>query len=154
MLDLGAAPGSWLLYAADVVGAEGKVVGVDLQPVRSALPPHARFLEGDVRTLDTSAVGSFDVVLSDMAPATTGQRHVDQARSFELFTTALDVAARVLAPGGRFCGKLFQGPELEEARAAVTKHFDTVRLIRPKATRSESIEVFLVGLGYRSSGQE
>ncbi|MFW6023347.1 MAG: SAM-dependent methyltransferase, partial [Myxococcota bacterium] len=119
VLDLGAAPGSWLLYAAEVVGPEGRVVGVDLQELRTSLPPNAEFRQGDLHEVDPAGLGEFDVVLSDMAPATSGQRNVDQTRSFDLFMAALGVAERVLVPGGRFCGKLFQGPDLKTAQGAV-----------------------------------
>lgn len=149
VLDLGAAPGSWLLYAADVVGPQGRVVGVDLQEIRVALPAHAELHQRDVREVDASELGTFDVVLSDMAPSTTGQKDVDQARSHELFMTALEVASRVLAPKGRFCAKIFQGPDLKLAEAAVAERFEQARIVRPKATRTESYELFIVGLGFR-----
>lgn len=148
VLDLGAAPGSWLLYAADVVGAEGKVVGIDLQELRTPLPPNATFQQKDVRNVESAELGRFDVVLSDMAPSTTGHRSTDQARSFDLFMMALDVARRVLAPGGSFCAKLFQGPDLKRAQAAVAATFAQTRIVRPKATRTESYEVFIVGMGF------
>jgi 23S rRNA (uridine2552-2'-O)-methyltransferase len=147
VLDLGAAPGSWLRYAAERVGLEGHVVGVDEKELRTGLPANAEFHAMDVHDLDGSE--PFDVVLSDMAPATTGQRFVDQTRSHELFMTALAVAGRVLQPGGRFCGKVFQGPDTKAAETAVRQAFDTARILRPKATRSESYELFIVGLGRR-----
>ena len=146
MLDLGASPGSWALYAASRVGPGGRVLAVDLKACEVALPPQVEFREADVATLDPSELGGpFDVVLSDMAPKTSGQRHADQYRSFELFLEALRLAYEVLSAEGSFVGKIFQGPEYEEARAQLREMFDTVRTIRPKATRGESYEVFLVG---------
>ncbi|MGF1467010.1 MAG: SAM-dependent methyltransferase [Sandaracinaceae bacterium] len=153
VLDLGAYPGSWTAYAAERVQREGKVVGVDLQPFRGSLPPHARMVQADATALDLGALGgpeAFDVVLSDMAPATIGHRFTDMARSQALFLAALDIAERVLVPGGRFCGKLFQGGDFPEARAAVQARFGTARVVKPKATRSESYEVYLVGLDKRA----
>ena len=149
VLDLGAAPGSWTLYAAERVGREGKVLGIDLNEARVGLPPQASFRAMDVFALDFASelgAGSFDVVLSDMAPHTSGQRHRDQFRSYELYMRALEIARAVLVPGGAFVGKIFQGPELEEARAATKDAFTTVRTLKPDASRSESFEIFLVGL--------
>ncbi len=150
VLDLGAFPGSWTLYAAKRVGAKGQVLGLDIQEPRGELPPQAEMRQVDVLTLEPIDVGgpaSFDVVLSDMAPSTTGQKSLDQYRSFELFMNALRIAEAVLVPGGAFVGKIFQGGDFPEAKRAVSAAFDTARVIRPKATRTESYEVFLVGLG-------
>ncbi len=149
MLDLGASPGSWTLYAAERVGPSGYVLGIDLNDAAVELPPHA-----EIRTLDafaaepTSLGESFDLVISDMAPKTSGQRHADQYRSYELVMRALSLASSVLRPGGAFVAKIFQGTEFEDARSALREYFDKVRIIRPKATRDESYEVFLVGLGF------
>jgi 23S rRNA (uridine2552-2'-O)-methyltransferase len=154
VLDLGAYPGSWTSYAADRVQQEGKVLGVDLTPFRGSLPPWAEIRQGDVYELDLDELGgagAFDVVMSDMAPSTTGHRFTDQARSFNLFMRALEVASGVLAPGGAFVAKLFQGPDFEDAKRAVAERFDKVRIVKPKATRSESIEVFVCGLGFRGA---
>ena len=93
--------------------------------------------------------GPFDVVISDMAPKTSGQRHADQYRSYELVMRALELTRTVLKPGGTFVAKIFQGAEFEDARNAVREVFEKVRIIRPKATRNESYEVFLVGLSFR-----
>jgi 23S rRNA (uridine2552-2'-O)-methyltransferase len=93
--------------------------------------------------------GPFDLVVSDMAPKTSGQRHADQYRSYELVMRALQLTKAVLEPGGAFVAKIFQGAEFEDARNAVREVFGKVRIIRPEATRDESYEVFLVGLGFR-----
>ena len=150
VLDLGASPGSWTQYAAQRVAREGKVVGIDLNPARIALPAHVSFQELDIFALDALSAfgaGSFDVVLSDMAPHTSGQRHRDQFGSYELYMRALEIASQVLVPAGSFVGKIFQGPEMEQARDATRAYFDSVRIIKPEASRSESFEVFLVGVG-------
>ena len=154
VLDLGAFPGSWTQYAADRVGREGKVVGIDIQAPRGAAPPGAEMRQGDVTSIGAEELGgpsSFDVVLSDMAPSTSGHRHLDQARSFQLFMHALRIAREVLAPGGAFVGKIFQSGDFPEAKTAVAESFETARVIRPEATRTESYEVFLVGLGFRGA---
>lgn len=150
VLDLGASPGSWTLYAAEKVGREGRVVGLDLKPLRSEVPPQATFRVGDVREETVESLqGPFDVVLSDMAPDTSGHRDLDQYRSYELFEAAASLAAGTLVEGGNFVGKIFQGPEFEQARDELRARFEKVRVIRPKATRDVSYEVFLVGLGRR-----
>lgn len=149
VLDLGAAPGSWSLYAAQRIGPKGKLVGVDLSPLSVTLPANAVFFEGDAYSEDAPflALGPFDLVLSDMAPKTTGNRLGDQTRSFELFMHALLMARRLLVPGGNFCAKIFMGEDFPEARRSVQQAFDSHRLIRPEGTRSVSYEIFVLGLG-------
>lgn len=150
VLDLGASPGSWTLYAAERVGPSGRVLGIDLHDPDVALPPQA-----EIRALDAFQVspdilgGPFDLVISDMAPKTSGQRHADQFRSYELVMRALELTKVVLEPGGSFVAKIFQGAEFEDARNSVREVFSKVRTIRPEATRDESYEVFLVGLDFR-----
>lgn len=152
VLDLGASPGSWMLYAAQKIGPSGKVLGVDLKPLNTALPPHATFLLGDALSLENAALATYapyDVVLSDMAPGTTGNRMADQAKSYELFMRALAVAATLVVPGGAFVGKIFMGGDLPAARVELRKHFETERLIRPEGTRSVSYEIFVIGMSRR-----
>jgi 23S rRNA (uridine2552-2'-O)-methyltransferase len=111
----------------------------------------------DVRTVTADELGgshAFEVVLSDMAPATIGHRDTDMARSYELFMVALDLALRVLAPGGAFVGKIFQGGEFQHAHAELKRNFKTVKVVRPKATREMSYEVFLVGQGRKGEAPE
>ena len=147
VLDLGAAPGSWTLYAAERVGPRGHVLAIDLQELRIDAPPNVEVRQGDAQEVG-SLGGPFDVVLSDMAPKTSGQRAADQYRSYELVMTALQIARQALKPGGSFVAKLFQGPELGEVRATMRPLFEKVRIIRPEAVRDESYELFLVGLRF------
>lgn len=152
VLDLGAYPGSWTSYAAQKVGPRGRVLGVDLQVFRGTLPPHAEIRAGDVLSIELEkelGPESFDVVMSDMAPATTGHRFTDQARSHRLFMRALEIACAVLTPGGHFVGKIFLGEDFDLARAAVRAHFEEVKIVKPPASRAESYETFLVGLRRR-----
>ncbi|HLK36506.1 MAG TPA: RlmE family RNA methyltransferase [Polyangiaceae bacterium] len=153
VLDLGAAPGSWAMYAARRIGATGRLLAVDLAPLAVALPPGAEFLQGDALSLDDDALARFapyDVVLSDMAPKTTGQRVTDQTRSFELFMRALAVAASLGGRGGAFVGKIFMSDDLPAARAELRRLYETERLLRPEGTRSVSTEIFAVGMGKRA----
>jgi 23S rRNA (uridine2552-2'-O)-methyltransferase len=152
VLDLGASPGSWTLYAAKRVGPKGKVLGIDLKPLETALPPNATFVIGDAFALEDPQLATFapyDVVLSDMAPSTTGNRLGDQTRSYELFMRALEVGGRLLKPGGALVGKIFMGEDLPAARAEVRRLFTSERLIRPEGTRSVSYEIFVVAGGRR-----
>ncbi len=150
-LDLGCAPGSWLLYAAEVIGPAGRVVGLDLDPVTIALPGRVTVQTGDVfeaaqRPADFFE-NAFDVVLSDMAPATTGSRGVDAARSFNLCEAALSVARQVLAPGGNFVCKIFQGEDFRRFIDAVRADFREHRIFKPQSSRKASSEIYLVGKG-------
>lgn len=154
VLDLGAAPGSWSQYASQKVGPKGQVMGVDLQPIKITLP-NALFITADMRSLDLGQTMTeqgisppFDLVLSDMAPKTTGVRLQDQMRSFELCVLALETAERFLKPGGHFVAKLFHSDEFETFRKQLQARFGKIEVLRPKSTRTESKEIFLIGLGY------
>ncbi len=150
VLDLGCAPGSWLQYARGRIGDAGRMVGID----RVAIPgiSGARLLVGDVFTVvPADLLGdleAFDVVLSDMAPDTTGIRHVDQARSEGLFERALELAFATLAPGGRFVGKLFQGPDMKRLCDLARTRFVTVKIIKPDSSRQISIEQYVTAAGF------
>lgn len=157
ILDLGAAPGSWSQFASEKVGKTGRVLGIDLQPIKITLP-NSVFVTGDMRELDLAAVlvqyefqPPFDIVMSDMAPKTTGIRITDQTRSRELCDLALSVAERYLRPGGHFIAKLFHSDEFDEFRDALKARFKEVQVLRPKSTRKESKEVFLIGLRFAPS---
>ncbi len=150
VLDLGAAPGSWTQYAGPKVGARGRIVAVDLNPLRVAIGPQVTAVQLDVfaASLDEfRALGPFDVVLSDMAPHTTGIRDADVARSCELVERALEIASAVLVPGGKFLAKIFQGDGFEEVRAHMRPLFDDVRILKPEASKRESTEIYLAGIG-------
>jgi len=143
-----ASPGSWTLYAAEKVGPSGRVLGIDLNDPNLTLPAHAEIRVLDAFEADPLSLGGpFDLVISDMAPKTSGQRHADQFRSYELVIRALELSKAVLRPGGNFVAKIFQGAEFEDARSAMREVFGKVRTIRPDATRDESYELFLIGLG-------
>jgi len=154
VLDLGAAPGSWSLYAAAHIGDQGKLLAMDLSPLSVTLPSQATFLQADALAVGSDKLALFapyDVVLSDMAPSTTGNKPTDQARSFELFMRALQVAATLVHAGGSFVGKIFMGEDLPHARVELRRIFGRERLIRPEGTRSVSTELFIVGLERRAA---
>jgi 23S rRNA (uridine2552-2'-O)-methyltransferase len=151
VLDLGCHPGSWLQYCARAVGKRGLVVGVDTRTISIELPPHVHFIQADVFELlptDLYQISEeFDVVLSDLAPATTGIRSVDSSRSFALFQRALTLADDLLVPGAHFMGKIFQGSGFDEMVKELKNRFGKVKGIRPRATRSQSKEIYLVAMG-------
>jgi 23S rRNA (uridine2552-2'-O)-methyltransferase len=151
VLDLGCAPGSWLLYAAELAGPSGRVVGVDLQPATVQLPAHAEARVGDIRELGDdfweTAGALFDVVLSDMAPATTGNKDVDAARSLDLCEAAFAVARQRLAPGGAFVCKIFQGEGFKTFSDAVRIAFKQHKIYKPQSSRKASREIYIIGLG-------
>jgi 23S rRNA (uridine2552-2'-O)-methyltransferase len=153
VLDLGAAPGSWSLYAAERVGPRGAVLAIDRQPILQAFPETVRVVQGDALTLETQALSEhapYDVVLSDMAPNTSGSKVADQGQSFELFSRAVEVARELGRPGSHFVGKLFMSGDFEAARAALQESYARCVVMRPEGTRTRSTEVFLVGLGKRA----
>jgi len=155
VLDLGCAPGSWLQVAREVVGPEGFVLGVDLRPVEPLGYENVRVLvadvlsEGALETIRSELPGGADVVLSDMAPRLTGVRELDHARQMELAKRALEIALSVLRPGGNTMIKVSQGPGLRALLARTRRSFGQVRLFKPKASRPESPEAYIVGLRIR-----
>ena len=152
VLDLGAAPGSWSLYASQKVGPGGRVLAMDLQEIRHAFLPNVKVVVGDALTLENAALGEYapyDVVLSDMAPNTSGSRVRDQAYSFELCMRALDVALALGKPGSHFVAKIFMSNDFQAARKVASERYERSQVIRPEGTRNESSEVFIVGLGLK-----
>jgi 23S rRNA (uridine2552-2'-O)-methyltransferase len=151
VLDLGCRPGSWMQYAVSQVGRHGVVVGLDRQPLPTPIPG-TKVLVGDVYTITDEELldgqRAYDVVLSDMAPDTTGIRSTDQARSAALVEEALTRAERLLAPGGVFVAKIFMGPDVATIRKRMATRFSEVHLVKPEASRSSSTELYLVGKGF------
>ncbi len=152
VLDLGAAPGSWSQYLSQKVGDKGRVLGVDLIQVELTLP-NAVFIHADLRDLNLDQVfidngfePVFDGVFSDMAPRTTGVRITDQARSTELCELALNVADRFLRHGGNFVCKFFHSDDFQGLKKQMEARFGRVEILRPKSTRKESKEIFLIGI--------
>lgn len=151
VLDLGCSPGSWLQYASKKVGKKGQVLGVDLQPVNHPMPVHVKVLQADIFDLTAKDLamdgGLVDVFLSDMAPKTTGIRTIDSQRSFALNQQVMSLAIELLCPQGTLLVKSFQGAHLEELRSAFGESFDKVKLCKPKSSRAESVEIYLLGQG-------
>jgi len=153
VLDLGAAPGGWSQFAAERVGETGRVVAADIQavePITGVEIFQCDLLDEGVPALLKEALGGpANVVLSDMASPTTGHRETDHIRTLALFEAALDVAVDVLKPGGAFIGKVFQGGAEHELLARVKRHFAQVKHVKPPASRAESVELYLVAMGFK-----
>lgn len=153
VVDLGAAPGGWTQVALKRGGERARVVGLDLLEMDPI--PGATLLLGDFQdeaaeqaVLDALG-GQADLVLSDMAPNTTGHTNTDHLRIMALAELALDFAVKVLAPGGGFAAKLFQGGAEKAMLDRLRRHFSEVRHAKPPASRKESPETYVVATGFR-----
>jgi 23S rRNA (uridine2552-2'-O)-methyltransferase len=155
LLDLGCSPGSWSQYSIKKVGPQGDVVGVDLKGPPPFLAPNFRFIEGDILTLDpqwlTKEIGKRDLVISDMAPYTTGIKLADTSRSMELAERSLEIALIVLKKQGHLLCKVFEGEDLKTLRRKFARCFDQTRLVRPSAVRKGSKEIYVLGSGFKGS---
>jgi len=153
VVDLGAAPGGWSQVAAKRVGAKGRVVAIDV--LEMAAVPGVEFLQFDF--LDARAPeklkallgGPADVVLSDMAANATGHRPTDHLKIMALVEAAAQFAREVLRPGGAFLSKVIQGGTEKELLAALKRDFETVKHVKPAASRSDSAELYVLATGFR-----
>lgn len=149
VLDLGASPGSWSRYASGKVGKDGHVVAVDIR--KTDIPgPNVQVIAGDISNIEPADLQAmvpainFDVVLSDMAPSTTGNRGVDHMRSIGLAEIALRFAESLLKPGaGAFYCKVFEGSDMNDFCKKCRSVFRSVRIFKPRSSRAESVEIFL-----------
>ena len=153
VIDLGCAPGGWLQVAQQRIGPKGSVVGLDLLPVEAI--PGVTILQGDFmdddapERLRNAAGGAVDVVLSDMAPATTGHAKTDHLRIIGLVEVAAHFAAEVLAPGGVFVAKVFSGGTEQTLLQGLKRDFAKTVHFKPPASRKESAEMYVVATGFR-----
>jgi len=156
VLDCGAAPGSWCQVAGDLVGPGGRVVGVDLTPIHHQFRHrNVTTIVGDLRAFtlddltDTDAgTESFDAVLSDMAPKTTGERTIDHHGSIRLCELVLEQLPTWLRPGGPLVMKVFEGEAYASLLERTRSAFDTARGFKPRASRDESTEMYIVATGF------
>jgi 23S rRNA (uridine2552-2'-O)-methyltransferase len=156
VVDLGAAPGGWSQIAAKKVGStsgKGRVVGIDLLPIDPL--PGVEFIELDFldeeapRKLIDMLGGPADIVMSDMAANTTGHKKTDHLRIMGLAEAAIEFAREVLAPGGAFLAKVFQGGTEGQLLAELKRDFATVRHVKPAASRADSAELYVLATGFR-----
>ncbi len=155
IVDLGAAPGGWLQVAAEEVGGGGFVLGVDIQPIAKLTRKNITTIVGDItkpvtRDLIKSEIPRLaDAVISDVSPSISGVWDVDQARSIELVTAALGIAEEVLATGGNFLVKVFQGENFNDFLSEIKRKFEFVKVSKPMASRKGSAEVYVVAKGFK-----
>jgi 23S rRNA (uridine2552-2'-O)-methyltransferase len=156
VLDLGCQPGSWSIYAARIVGPAGLVVGVDLQEGKKISIAKAAeivwFCDDIMADYIIEKIQKtrkdFQTILSDIAPRTSGNKWVDQQQSLNLARRVLELAGELLESGGNIYIKVFEGEDFREFVDSVRKSFKTVKIVKPKSSRSESREVFVLGMGY------
>lgn len=156
VVDLGCAPGSWLQVASEIVGPKGLVIGIDLQEVPEVLGPNVRTIVGDIFKTDATALlpdpdSKFDVVLSDMAPNTSG--HGDDALSVRLCRRVLELLPSLLARRGGCAMKVLEGSGYSELLKDCRRHFAKAKGLKPRASRDASREIFIVAEGYKG-GEE
>ena len=148
ILELGASPGGWTQVLSELVGESGEIVAVDIRRLKFSAD-NVRFIRSDIRKLDTKALGKFDLVVSDLAPNTSGHYSLDQAKQLRLVLEAYKIAKEVLKPGGAFISKVFYGEDVEDVVKEMRKEFKFARLYKPKASRSESAETYIIAVGYK-----
>lgn len=151
VVDIGCTPGSWSRYVVQVCGPECRLVGIDINPA-AGYP--GLFIQGSIEDISAEQVrealgGAADAVLSDMAPATTGDKMGDHLRQISLVETAWHFASQLLRPGGAFVVKVFDGRDAPAFTRTLQTSFETVRRMKPKAVRPESKEFYLVATGYK-----
>jgi len=152
VLDLGASPGSWMKYCSEIVGDKGLVVGIDRNELKRAVLENEVFIKGDIYELEPEQIGreygKFDVVLSDLAPETMGNKSTDAVRSIELSGRAYGFAQVLLRSGGEFLVKVFQGQGFEGLVKSLRKSFSSVKTTKPKSSRASSPEMFIFCSGF------
>lgn len=152
VVDLGAAPGGWVQAARKIVGGKGFVLGVDLKPIEPFPERNVRTIIGDITEQETLQQTlkflprKADAVISDASPNISGIWEVDHARQIDLAQHALKIALETLRPSGNFFVKVFQGDMLNDFINKVKQHFEVVNMIKPKASRAKSSEMFILGL--------
>lgn len=154
VLDLGAAPGSWSKYASQIVGEKGKVIGVDLEEVKVKFPNFS-FIKKDIFKLSPEEIKSLgiekvDVILSDLAPKTIGDKWVDHIKSAELLERVLELSSDLLKESGHLVAKIFEGPQTPLLRKKLEKMFKRVSLFKPKSSRKESKEIFFIAQNFKN----
>jgi 23S rRNA (uridine2552-2'-O)-methyltransferase len=157
VVDLGAAPGGWLQAARKTVGSKGFVLGVDLRPVEPFPQSNIQAIMGDINETETldeivnTLRRKVDAVISDVSPNISGIWEVDHARQIDLADQALKIALKTLRPSGNLFIKVFQGDMLDDFVKKMKRHFEVVRIMKPKASRAKSSEIFILGM--RSKGE-
>ncbi len=157
VVDLGAAPGGWVQVVKRIIGNKGFILGVDLRQIEPFPQDYVRTIVGDVteeethREIQTLIPRKANAVISDASPNISGIWEVDHARQIDLAEQALEIACETLATSGSFFAKVFQGDMLEDFIMKVKRYFDVVKVVKPKASRAKSSEMFVLGMGFKPS---
>lgn len=152
VVDLGAAPGGWVQAARKIVGGKGFVLGVDIESIEPFSARNVLTIVGDVRERDMVQrimeliPRKADVVVSDISPNVSGVWELDHARQIDLAQKALEIAREALKSNGNFFVKVFEGDMLKDFILRMKKNFDVVKIMKPKASRARSSEVFVLGM--------
>jgi 23S rRNA (uridine2552-2'-O)-methyltransferase len=160
VIDLGAAPGGWIQAARKIVGTRGFVLGVDLKPIEVFSQSNVRTIIGDINEQETieeivnMLPRKANAVISDASPNISGIWEVDHARQIDLAHQALTIALKTLGPFGSFFVKVFQGDMLDSYIKKMRKHFETVKVIKPKASRAKSSEMFILGMNLKEIAEQ
>jgi len=155
VLDLGCSPGSWLLYLAKKIGPDGKVIGIDVLDLKIEIPKNAKFIKSDVMEYVPTSVGiptmvgrKFDVIVSDLAPNTSGEHFIDTEKSLEFCERALEIVQNNLKSGGNFLCKILEGEGINDFFKKVETNFAFAKRYKPLASRKESREIYIIGKNY------
>lgn len=155
VLDLGAAPGSFLQKISEYIGDKGKVIGIDTQKIQSLRKQNIQTFKADIfdheKIADFLNTQSFNCITADLAPNTTGIKDLDQGRSVDLNEEVLKIASQYLKPNGNLVTKIFEGADFPDFYKKFSARFDFCKIYKPSASRDRSRERFLVGIGFRSA---
>ena len=157
VIDLGAAPGGWIQVAKKIIGNKGFILGIDLRPIEQFPQSYIRTIVGDMTEQETRQQiqellpRKANVVISDASPNISGIWEVDHARQIDLAQKALEIAFETLETSGNFFVKVFQGDMLDDFVKKTKKHFETVKVIKPQASRAKSSEMFVLALRFKGS---
>ncbi|MBI5607128.1 MAG: RlmE family RNA methyltransferase [Deltaproteobacteria bacterium] len=153
IVDLGCHPGSWLKFCSQTVGPEGLVLGLDLKNPTIPMSPNIAFLKTDLLTVPEEQIkkwaGEVDLVLSDLSPKTSGIKWLDHQRSLDLNNRALDLGFLILKKGGATVLKIFEGQGSKDFIKKMKTRFEQVQIHKPRSSRQESPEIYLIGRGFK-----
>jgi len=147
VLDLGAAPGSWLIFLSREVDYDGKIIGVDINDLKIELPQNVFFIKEDIYKFQTK--DKFDVIVSDLAAHTTGVEFADVEETLELCWQAFKIVKESLKQGGSFICKVFEGEGTEDFFKEIKKGFEFAKRFKPMASRKQSREIYFIGTGFK-----
>jgi len=156
VLDLGASPGSWILYISEKIGDKGRVFGVDIQDIKINLPQNAVFVKKSILEIENDGFlnKKYNSVVADLSPNTTGIKSIDAGVSLELSEKAFEIAKKVLAKNGSFVCKIFQGEGMDDFLKEISSHFKIFKRYKPKAVIKNSKEFYIVAKGFLGQEQK